>query len=163
MSAGEAIDHTLFHEPDADCILISNDGVRFNTYAFLLRQASPVFRDMFSLARTSQSYEPVYIDDGSDTIEAILRMISAMPIMPVKSFNTVESLLRFSDKYDMPGPQSIVRQMMRSPELQTHPLQMYRLAYHYGWKDEALLAARLSLRLPLSLRTRYIWPLIHAQ
>src|SRR5690348_13557501 len=83
-----AVEHPLFCDATADYVLRSKEGVLFKTFRLLLRLSSGFFRDMFALDASSHvdgdsnDIPTLGMDDDADTIEAILRIVTSMPIKP---------------------------------------------------------------------------------
>lgn len=145
--------HELFSSPDADTILGSKDGVLFRVHSFILKTTSGWFRAMFSLPQKAQSHDDptvtVYVDEDAATLEALLRCVCGLPIPRLDSYDTIEALLFAAEKYDMPGPPSIVRAMVTTPTLLSNPLRLFVLACRYGWDDVIQLASAQTLSLSI--------------
>jgi len=88
------------------------------------------------------------MDEEEWVMEASLRICCGMPIQieHLRSFDTIEPLLHFCDKYGMTGPISIIQAAITCPELISDPLRLYKLACRYSWKPEMQLSARLALK-----------------
>ncbi|KAN0090685.1 hypothetical protein V8E55_004251 [Tylopilus felleus] len=166
--------HPAFDSPDADVILISRDLVRFHMHSFTLKTTSGWFRSLFSMPRRSPSSgaettgsmgdgpdrrpaltpstaypETIHLDEEASTLEVLFRMISGLPIQPLTSFDTVDALLFASEKYDMPGPTSLVRIAVLTPPLADQPLRLYAAASRCGWTEEAKVASERTLAMDL--------------
>ncbi len=61
----------------------------------------------------------------------------------------MEPVLYAAEKYDMPGPASIVRALLRTPVFADAPLRLYAAACHFGWAEHARAASTQSLVLDL--------------
>ncbi|TFY63387.1 hypothetical protein EVG20_g6331, partial [Dentipellis fragilis] len=151
--------HPLFAF-DADVVLGSKDGVLFRVPSTTLRMTSSWFRTMFTLPQTLPPTPPanlsapdapdvINLDEDSRTLEHLFRMICGLTIPELDSWDTVEPLLYAAEKYDMPGPQSIVRALLRTKPFLDAPLRLYAAACRYEWDAEARLAATLTLSLDL--------------
>ncbi|KIP10948.1 hypothetical protein PHLGIDRAFT_100535 [Phlebiopsis gigantea 11061_1 CR5-6] len=145
--------HELFNSPDADSVLGSKDGVLFRVHSFVLKTTSGWFRAMFSLPQKSQTPDDpaviAYLDEDAATLEALLRCVCGLPIPRLDSYDTIEALLFAAEKYDMPGPPSIVRAMVSTPTLLADPLRLFVLACRYGWEDVVQLASAQTLSLSI--------------
>ena len=97
----------------------------------------------------SRSPETIFVDEDSSTLEGLLRIVSGLSIPKLDSYDTIEPLLHAAEKYDMPGPMSIVRALLATPPLLSDPLRLYAIACRYGWEAEALMASRATLTLNL--------------
>lgn len=162
----EPTTHPAFDSPDADVVLVSRDLVRFRMHSFTLKTTSGWFRSLFSIPRPSPSNtsqaghrpalspstadpETIHLDEDSSTLELLFRMISGLPIQPLTSFDTVDALLYASEKYDTPGPMSLVRIAVLTPPLAEQPLRLYAAASRCGWTEEAKVASERTLSMDL--------------
>lgn len=163
--------HPEFDSPDADVVLVSRDLVRFRMHSFTLKTTSGWFRSLFSMPRPPSTAEAgttggsrdarraltpsiadpetIHLDEDSSTLELLFRMISGLPIQPLTSFDTVDTLLFASEKYDMPGPMSLVRIAVLTPPLAEQPLRLYAAASRCGWTEEAKVASQRTLAMNL--------------
>lgn len=152
-SYDSALFHPLFGSNDGDIILGSKGGdVLFRTHSFTLRTTSGWFRTMFSLPQKQEPHETrhvIYMDEDASTLESLLRMVSGFPILPLTDYDSVDALLYAADKYDMPGPMSIIRVLVMTPPLQDQPLRLYAAACRFGWEAEAKHASTQTLSLDL--------------
>lgn len=160
--------HPLFCHPDADTVLGSKDGTLFRVHSFTLKTTSGWFRTMFSLPQRtaittggdgqentnnvptpSSSTDVIYVDEDAATLESLLRLVCGQPIPKLDSYDIVEPLLYAAEKYDMPGPLSLVRALITTPPFISDPLRLYTLCCRYGWDLEAQSASTLTLTLNL--------------
>ncbi|KAG8213511.1 hypothetical protein J3R82DRAFT_10143 [Butyriboletus roseoflavus] len=161
--------HSAFDSPEADVVLVSRDLVRFRMHSFTLKTTSGWFCSLFTLPRPSPSStaeaegrdrrpaltpsiadpETIHLDEDSSTLELLFYMISGLPIQPLMSFDTVDALLFASEKYDMPGPTSLVRIAVLTPPLADQPLRLYAAASRCGWTEEAKVASQRTLAMDL--------------
>ncbi|KAN0106984.1 hypothetical protein V8E52_010586 [Russula decolorans] len=153
---------------DADVVLSSRDGVLFCVPSMTLKMTSAWFRTMFTLPQgsppaSSRSHnrnqrdtttapsetEIIGLDEDSSTLEPLLRMICGLEIPTLDTWDAVEPVLYAAEKYDMPGPASIMRALLRAPTFTDAPLRLYAAACHFGWAEDARAASTRSLRLNL--------------
>jgi hypothetical protein len=142
--------HTAFSSPDADVILGSKDHVMFRIHSWTLKTTSGWFRSLFSMPQRSSSPnhpETINLDEDSHTLESLLLMICGLAINPITSYDEVDALLFAAEKYDMPGPVSLVRVLIMTPPLLGQPLRLYVAATRCGWEEEAKHASAQSLAL----------------
>ncbi|KAF8325453.1 uncharacterized protein EI90DRAFT_3128817 [Cantharellus anzutake] len=142
--------HELFNGSDYDLSLVSKDNIIFNVPSSTLRRSSNFFRSVFLLPQEAQRHsDPIklFLDDDAWVVEAALRMVNGMPIQMehFKSFDSLEPILHFCEKYDMHGPMSIIQLGMTRPELISNPFRLYTLACRYGWKEEITIAVNHAL------------------
>lgn len=153
--------HPLFSF-DADVVLASRDGVLFCVPSMTLKMTSSWFRTMFTLPQGSPpsssrssdqlvapSIEIINLDEDSSTLEALFRMICGLEIPALETWDAVEPVLFAAEKYDMPGPASIIRALLRTPTFVDAPLRLYASACHFGWGEDVRAASTRSLTLNL--------------
>ena len=144
--------HPLFANPDGDVILGSKGGdVLFRTHSFILKTTSRWFNAMFSLPQKGAPATPdvLYMDEDALTLESLLRLACGLPILPPTSYDALDPLLFAAEKYEMPGPMSIIRMLVMTPPLLNQPLRLYAVACRFGWESEAQYASTETLSLDL--------------
>ncbi|EGN99516.1 hypothetical protein SERLA73DRAFT_179565 [Serpula lacrymans var. lacrymans S7.3] len=139
--------HPFFSSPDGDVILGAKDRSLFRVHSYTLKTTSGWFRSLFSMPQRNASTNPevIHLDEDTDTLEKILRMICGLPIIPLSSYDEVDALLFAAEKYDMPGPMSLVRIFVMTPPLLDQPLRLYAVASRYGWESETKHASTQTL------------------
>lgn len=161
--------HPMFNAPEADVVLAAKDGILFRVHSFTLKTTSGWFSSMFSLPQKDDPSSPVtmYLDEDSTALEALLRCVCGLAIPRLESYDIIEPLLYAAEKYDMPGPLSIVRALVMTPPMLANPLRLFVMACRYGWEEIARLAAKETLTLNLfdpahrtSLRKLHSVPLL---
>lgn len=148
-----SIYHDLFSE--GDTVLSPKGGeILFHVYSHTLKMTSGFFRSMFSLPQTAASSAspsnpgtpPIfYLEEDKDTLECLLRMMCGLSLPSIENYEQLDSLLEAVEKYDTPGPLSIIRLLVMTPALQIHPLRLYGVACRFGWESEARHASTQSL------------------
>jgi hypothetical protein len=98
---------------------------------------------------TDADTEVISLDEGSHTLEPLLRMICGLEISALDTWDAVEPVLYAAEKYEMPGPASIVRALLRTPAFSDEPLRLYAAACHFGWAEDARTASTRSLSVNL--------------
>lgn len=76
-------------------------------------------------------------------------MICGLPLQLTKSCDLIEKVLFVAEKYEMPGPVSIVRLFATTPLLVEQPLRLYSFACRYGWEEEVKVASNRTLKIDL--------------
>jgi hypothetical protein len=76
-------------------------------------------------------------------------MICGLEIPMLDTWDAVEPVLFAAEKYDMPGPASIVRALLRTTTFAAAPLRLYAAACHFGWAEDMRAASTRSLTLNL--------------
>jgi hypothetical protein len=143
--------HPEFSHEDENIVLCSTDEIRFLTYKVILRQASGFYRDTLSLPQSSVTgsgdkvtVDFVALDEDGETIADILRMICGRAVRKLDFLNVIEPLLYAAEKYDMPGPISIIREAAWA-NTALDPFRVYALSCRYGWQDLAKMSSTRTL------------------
>jgi hypothetical protein len=142
--------HKSFSSPDADVILGAKDLTLFRIHSWTLKTTSGWFRSLFSMPQQSppSNYpETINLDEDSHILESLLLMICGLPINPLTSYDEVDALLFAAEKYEMPGPVSLIRMLAMTPPLLDQPLRLYAAATRCGWEEETKRASAQSLAL----------------
>jgi hypothetical protein len=156
MSTNEPVNaEAPFNDPKADVILRSSDNVDFRTFRVLLSLASPVFETMFGLPQPGKNdgLPVVSISEHSRTIETLLKLLDPRCLVLLDSIDDIGQILEMSKKYDMEGVADNTRAMAKRVLLQVEtndPIRAYAVATRFQLKDEAIRAARGTLRLSMS-------------
>lgn len=98
-----------FNGPQNDVVLRSKENIHFRVHSIVLRNTSSFFQTMFTLPQSSSSSteeHSLHLDEEAWVIEAALRICCGMPIQIIhlRSFDTIEPLLHFCDKYGTSHP-----------------------------------------------------------
>lgn len=147
-----ALYHPLFSSMDGDVILGAKGGeILFRTHSFVLKTTSGWFRTMFSLPQKCEpaTADVIYVDEDAHTLESLLRMAGGLSIITPTDYDEVDVLLYAAEKYDMPGPMSVIRALVMTPPLLDNPLRLYAVARRFGWEEEAQYASTETLTLDL--------------
>jgi len=148
-----------FDRVDADLIIRSCDQVDFHVHKVVLGIASVVFEDMFTAPgppphEKGQDVPIINLTEDSKTLHHLLTVI--YPVDPVIPGTLEEALwlLATCQKYEMDSTAYCVRFLLkqRTPPLLTalNSFRTYGIACRYHLKEEALLAARLTLERPMN-------------
>ena len=147
-----------FNRRDADLIIRSSDQVDFHVHQSNLGMASVAFEDMFTISGPShreqgQKKPVVNLTEDSKTLHRLLTMCYPIePSMP-ETLEDALSLLATCQKYQMNSTITRIRSFLKghSPPLFTaqNSFHAYGVARRYHLKEEALVAARLTLERPL--------------
>jgi hypothetical protein len=157
---GDAFAHAPFdHLDSADIIIRSSDGVHFRTVKLLLSLSSPIFKGMFSLPRSAEG-----IDETKDSLPIVDLTENSGTIKSLLSFcypavytgkvgldmSEISAVLEAAKKYEMEETHnSAVQCLAKPPFLEQEPLRVYAIACRHKLKEEAILAAKYTLRRPL--------------
>ncbi|KAJ7463496.1 hypothetical protein B0H11DRAFT_2053116 [Mycena galericulata] len=137
--------------PGNDAILRSSDGVDFHVRRAILTLVSSFFDAMFSMPQPVGSPEiPIIsVQEDSARLDRALRFFYPGAYVKIDTIEELRDVMEILvSKYDAQG---IVPQAKQHLErfMATDPLAVYALAHIYQWKDEAIAAAKYSLKFPL--------------
>jgi hypothetical protein len=146
--------------PDADIIIRSSDGVDYRVHTLLLRLASPIFRDMFTLPwspgvdETKDGLPIVDLSENSSTIQMVLSRCHPAVYRSlhkeIKHLSEISDLIEATRKYEMEVVHRDAIQLLSSTQfIEKEPLRVYGIACRYRLEPEAKLAARYTLQYPL--------------
>ncbi|KZT74690.1 hypothetical protein DAEQUDRAFT_807030 [Daedalea quercina L-15889] len=138
--------------PDMDITLRSNDGTLFGASSLLLKLTWGFFKTMFSLPKespSSSSTEPITMQESTEVIAGLLNLSFRLGMPPLDSIDTLETLLRAADKYEVTSAAVMIRSVLTSPVLEASPARIYGIAYEHGWYKEAAWASSKTLTLDL--------------
>ncbi|KAJ7643417.1 hypothetical protein DFH06DRAFT_1051694 [Mycena polygramma] len=143
--------HPLFCDKSADVVLQSTEGTMYRVHSIILRMTSGFFRTMLSLPQPLDAKLPHEIPVGEPDalMERVLRMMCGLEIQRWASFDEVESTLQLIEKWDAPGPLSVVRTAITSPLFAEDPLRVYVLTSHFEWAEETTTVLVQTLKLEL--------------
>ncbi|KZV63509.1 hypothetical protein PENSPDRAFT_208488 [Peniophora sp. CONT] len=150
-----------FDAPDADMILRSSDNVDFRFYRLVLKLASPIFADMFSLPAPPANSTGDEVKDGLPVISMaedeqsmrVLLTICHPGLKPdISALDDLASALRLVAKFRLTNATSIDILLRRHAT--DSPERVFAMAWLLQMRDLALLAARESLKSPFMLYRR---------
>jgi hypothetical protein len=92
----------------------------------------------------------MYLDEDSATLELLLRMICGLPFPEIESHDALDALLSAAEKYDMPGPLSLLRMyLLRNPSPLKDVIRLYAVATRFDWTQEAKALSERTLAISL--------------
>lgn len=90
--------------------------------------------------------EIIYLDEEAEVVEHLLYIVCGLSF-PEITHDLLESLLFAAEKYDMPGPMSIMKMYLLTPSALGDPFRLYSIARRYEWKNEAKVLSTRTLSL----------------
>ncbi|TDL26617.1 hypothetical protein BD410DRAFT_783708 [Rickenella mellea] len=158
MSADQDKFHPSYVSPDADLILLSDDGIKFRAHSLILSQASKFFREMFGLPRPEKENpeDAIPIGESSLVTKAMLDIIypgETEPRLPTREFEFVRRLLSAAERFGIDRVNHYVRLLTKTGPFINKPLEVYVLACAFGWDDEAHGLSLKTLTLDLTSST----------
>ncbi|KAK7688295.1 hypothetical protein QCA50_008666 [Cerrena zonata] len=136
---------------DADLILRTSDKVEFYVHKLFLRKASPIFADMFTVARSELSihvdgpsqtpYLPIVeVEEPSFIIDSLLRIYYPVEEVGQTSLNRVVDVFQAALKYEMHKAATRMRKEFAT-YARTDALSVYAYACTLNLENEAKLGA----------------------
>ncbi|KAJ7264275.1 hypothetical protein C8J57DRAFT_1718708 [Mycena rebaudengoi] len=144
--------HPSFADKAADIVLQSTEGTIYRVHSFTLRNTSRFFNSLLSLPQPtgSPTQQEIPVGEPDAVMERLLRIMCGLEIPRWTSFEEVEAALDLIEKWDAPGPLSVVRTAITSPLFaEAEPLRVYVLASHFGWAEETRDMMKSTLRLSI--------------
>jgi len=140
-------------------IIRSSDQVDFHVHQSVLGTSSVVFEDMFTAPgpppREQGQIKPVInLTEDSKTLHRLLTMLYPVEWSMPETLEDAHALLATCQKYQMDSTIMRIRSLLKDhkPPLYTvqNSFHAYGIARRYDLKEEALVAARLTLQRPLN-------------
>ncbi|GBE89543.1 hypothetical protein SCP_1602050 [Sparassis crispa] len=146
-----------FDNPAANIILRSSDNIDFCVHSVILSEASPFFKDMFSLQQPLVDHnKPEGLDDyrdgrpvivvgeGSRTLDSLLRLCYPIAGPKIQALTEGPAVLEAALKYQMEEATGIMSRalMMFAAD---QPLRIWAIACRLRLEGEARYAARFTL------------------
>ena len=148
-----------FNYPGSDVVLCSRDSYNFTLPKFYIVICSPVLRNLIESVTSDvpngEEHLPVVnIPESKETLYSLLTFIFPVtPVLPSTAEKIME-LLAVAQKYEMHLVVANIRAIYRQDPpflcLET-AFQVYFLAQQYGLRQEAVQAARVTLRFPMTI------------
>jgi hypothetical protein len=146
---------------NADIIIQSCDSINFRVHKLVLSLSSPFFDDMFSLPQPPESDQEVVdglpvvrLSEDAEVLKCLLTMLYPIPSMIPDSYNKTLMVLAASQKYDMDGIQSRIRDSTQGKKLPmptgAATFHAYAIASVGGLSPEKETLARLTLDFPMT-------------
>jgi hypothetical protein len=150
-----------FKYPGSDIIVRSRDSYNFSLPKLIIIIYSPVLRNLIeSVSNTSDvpnGEEPLPVVEIPESKEILYHLLTFIfpvtPTLPPTAEKTME-LLAVAQKYEMNSVVAHIRAICRQdpPFLRLETaFHVYFLAQQYGLRHEAVQAARVTLRLPMTM------------
>jgi len=165
--------HPQFNSLEADLTLISSEGTAYRVHYFTLRNTCGYFRTLLigytPISSPAQSQgpgtghtsisnlqQPIEVDEKDKTITKVLSMVCGLHITNWESINEVDDALSLAQKWDAPGPLSMIRGAITAPMFLADPLRLYAITTRLGWEEETRLASTHTLALDLYEETHQL-------
>ncbi|KAJ7735013.1 hypothetical protein B0H16DRAFT_1695732 [Mycena metata] len=124
---------------EKDSVLEKTTPGFFRTISMLSLQQSPE-------AKVSQE---IPVGEKDSVMEGVLRMMCGLEIPRWASLDEVEAAVELIEKWDAPGPLSLIRTAVTSSLFLDQSLRIYGLTSRFGWQEETTVALIFTLRLEL--------------
>lgn len=171
--------HPQFNNPEADITLISAEDTAFRVPYFTLRNTCGFFRSHLAgytpppygqFDSSTARHPPIEVVERDAILVKVLCMICGLHTDAWESIGDVDDALGLAQRWDAPGPLSIIRGGAMTPMFLAAPLRLYAIATRHGWEDEARVASTHTLGLNLydeeyredleRIPTRHLLPLL---
>ncbi|TFY50176.1 hypothetical protein EVG20_g11674 [Dentipellis fragilis] len=143
---------------DGDVILQSSDGIQFRLYKLILKMASPIFADMFSLPQSPRAVEgddqlelevPIVVMlEDAKTLTIMLDLCFPGPLPPLNSLDDAKIAIAVMKKFQLEFSEDYVKGKLMENTL-GNPERVFAIGWQHEWKDIVISAAKASLRQPL--------------
>ncbi|KAI0339856.1 hypothetical protein BDW22DRAFT_1360878 [Trametopsis cervina] len=150
-----------FNEDDADIIIRAGDGAYFRVYKIFLSKASSVFKDMFRIPQSPSgivddrdhiSGTPlINLSEDEQILENVFRLCIPFEDVELTDVDEIAQVIITADKYDMARIKEHAQKLWPTAAAK-EPLRAFAIACKKNLREEAIWAAKLTLKEP-------IWPL----
>jgi hypothetical protein len=132
---------------DADIILQSSDGIDFRVHKVIISLASTGLVDKTSIS-TQDALPVIAVPENGRTLAKLLELCYPVSDSDLGDLNTAHTVLLAAIKYKMTKVIQLAKKKWMG-QVKTAPLRVYFTAVQYGWKEEALEAARCVANQPI--------------
>ena len=158
----------LFNDPEADVVLRSRDSHTFRVIKLYIIETSTVLGDLIraasdsdtsngNVARNEERLPEVQLCESGTILSSLLTFIFPVPPVLPSTLEEAMELLSVSQKYEMDSVLIHVRSFLSqqdSPFIRPdNAFLAYSLAQRYGLREEAIQAARLTLKFTLTIES----------
>jgi len=156
--------HPQFNSPEADLTLLSSEATAYRVPHFTLRNTCGYFRNLLANyspicgsgehtqageSSNSKFRQPIQVDERDKVITKVLSMVCGLYTTNWESIDEVEEALSLAQKWEAPGPLSMIRGAITAPMFLADPLRLYAITTRFGWEEETRLASTHTLTLDL--------------
>ncbi|KAJ7022686.1 hypothetical protein C8F04DRAFT_1137436, partial [Mycena alexandri] len=143
--------HPSFSDENTDVVLQSVEGTSYRVHSLILKTTSGFFRTMLSLPQPPGAKVPhdIPVGEKDSVMERVLRMMCGLVIPRWASLDEAEAAVELIDKWDAPGPLSLIRTTAPSSLFVSQPLRLYGLTSRFGWEEETTVALIFTLKFEL--------------
>ena len=133
--------------PDADVILRASGGKEFHVHKLILSLASSVFRGMFSIPQPqpspaeSSQLPIVDVNDPPEALKIFLQFLYPTRNPLINDAETLVSVLRLADKYDVEAVFDAHREYLPSALVNSPPIHAYAVLCALGGCEKEVEAA----------------------
>lgn len=142
--------HKRYNGPDADVILLSDDGIKFRVHSVLLKASSKVLVDKL----TDAGSDPIALTAHSKTLALLLDFLypTSRPSLPRPATLDQGAILAdFANELGINHVLAYLRAVILAEDkYHASPVDLYVLACKWGWTDVAALASTETLKVKLS-------------
>jgi len=141
-----------FQAGDADVVLRSVDNADFRVYKCILAEASPFFKDLFTLpqppSKGGETDVPVIdVSEDAEVLNALLQLVYPGTDPKLDSLDSISKTLAVAMKYEAIRPIETLRRLLVTPSyLEVAPLRIFAIACRFDLDEEARIASHYTLR-----------------
>lgn len=147
--------HPSYTFTDADLVLASKEGTKFQVHSAFIKCASGFFRSMLEIPRdiSEGPTDPIQMDESQEIIKVFLDAFypdRGILVSDITSFDFFRDItFIFVEKYKVPAGVTAIRNFFFDSRVLSKkdisPILLYGLAKHFSWKEEAATAAAATL------------------
>ncbi|KAG6814625.1 hypothetical protein H0H87_008438 [Tephrocybe sp. NHM501043] len=149
--------HPSFNSKVANVVLRSSEGTLYSIPSFVLRNTTSYFRSILHIppafgqqtSSQEQLTDSIVVDEKDVILGRILRLISGLETPTWGTFEEVEEVMSLAEKWNAPGPISVMRSTVTAPKFLVEPLCLYGMAAQFRWEEETKLASTHTLKLSI--------------
>lgn len=144
-----------FDKATADVVIRSSDNIHFRVHTLILSMVSDFFSAMFTLPQSDQfetwkGLPVVTVEEDSRAIELLLLTLYPACSPSLNKLADVHAVLKAAMKYQMDALVPRIKEaLVATQHLEASPVAVFAIAYSQGLEEEAVKAARATLRLPM--------------
>lgn len=133
---------TTISFPGQDITLRSSDGVDFHVQSTALRDASPIFRDMFSLCENDDDSQPVIdMEESAEVLNFVLSALHGKQMLPsISSRDGVVAVLRVVEKFELSN--FTIHEGLKGKLAALVPLKAWSIAVRFDRTEDRNAAAK---------------------
>ncbi|KAA1470166.1 hypothetical protein DENSPDRAFT_835904 [Dentipellis sp. KUC8613] len=154
-----SLDDPKFDYADGDVVFRSSDGTQFHVHKLILKTASPVFGNMFSVPQpppssikrdqTTQEGIPIVVtQEDKDALTMLFGFCYPGPWPSLRNFNEVTTAIVLKKKFQLDFIEDYLLRRL-AVWADTYPERVFAIGWTHEWKDAVMAGAKATLRRPI--------------